>query len=421
MGIKRWLLLIGLGFLALIAFILLAFGEELLLLFSIIGDQLNTFFRLSPEQYGVRIVAEIVLFIAGVVFIIIGIRKLWGFFSKALIPEKKGKIANLIYKQSVLQKAPRVVVIGGGTGLNSILSGLKNYTNNITAIVSVSDEGGSSRRLRTDFGMLPPGDMRNCLVALSDSGPLMEKLLEYRFKEGKGLKGHSFGNLLITALSKVTGSFDKAITETGNILAIRGKVLPVTLEPTHLCAELENGKIITEEPEVEKHKTKYKSEIRMLFLKPRNVKPFRGALKAIKKADYIVLGPGSLYTSILPNLLVKGVPEAIKKSKAKTVYVCNVMTQPGETDNYTASMHVEKIIQYLGKGVLNYVVVNTERAPEKLFKKYQKMGAKRVKYYKHEMKRFKAKVIETKLLTKKNLLRHDPNKLAKAVLYIRKR
>jgi uncharacterized cofD-like protein len=248
----------------------------------------------------------------------------------------------------------------------------------------------------------------------------MSKLLQYRFVEGKGLKGHSFGNLLLTALTKVTGSFDKALIEASKILAIRGKVLPVTLDKTHLCAKLENGKMLRQEHNVESHKLKYKSEIAKLFLDPA-AGAYHEAVKEIRKADLIVLGPGSLYTSIIPTLLVKGIPEAIKESKAKKVYVCNVMTQPGETDDYSAADHVDKVIRYLGKGVLDYVVVNSARAPEELYRRYRKEGSNRVRIDSDKLKKLdsKIKIIEADLITKEDLLRHDSEKLAKVVLGIR--
>lgn len=414
--LKRWVLMFFIGIVSFIVFLLITFGDEFNRFILLVNRQLSNLFNLSLTQYYPKLIIELVLFLVAAVFILFSSTHLLKFLVNALIPEKKGKIANLLYKHAELENAPKVVVIGGGTGLNSILSGLKNYTNNITAIVSVSDEGGSSRKLRYEFGVLPPGDIRNCIVALSGSEPLMAKLLDYRFKEGKGLKGHSFGNLLITALTKITGSFDRAVIETGKILAIRGKVLPVTLTQARLCAELENGKMIEQEPNVEAHKTKYKSEIKRLFFKPSNVKAYPKSVEAIKKADIIVLGPGSLYTSILPNLLVKGIPEAIKSSKGKKIYVCNVMTQPGETDDYAASEHVKKVIQYLGKGVLDHVVVNVEKAPEELYRRYRKEGANRVKYDAENFKEFNVKVIEADLITKENLLRHDPEKLARAVL-----
>ncbi|MBU0535892.1 MAG: YvcK family protein [Nanoarchaeota archaeon] len=415
-GFKRWLILFVIGILGMFVFIAVTFSTELAIFFDVLNQQLTNLAHLPVHSYSPKLIGEVVLFIISIALLIFGGRGVISYLINALMPEKRGRIWNILAGYSQRNKAPKVVVIGGGTGLNSILSGLKKYTNNITAVVSVSDEGGSSRKLRYEFGMLPPGDIRNCIVALSDSGPEMAKLLEYRFEKGKGLQGHSFGNLLITAMTHTTGSFAKAIEETGKILAIRGKVLPVTLKQTSLCAELENGKVIEQEPNVEEHKIKYNSEVSRLFLKPKNVHAYPEAVKEILAADIIVLGPGSLYTSILPNLLVKGIPEAIKKSEARKVYVCNVMTQPGETDNYNVSDHVDKIVKYLGKNILDYVVVNNERAPQNLYERYRKQGANRVKLDRDSLDKYNIEIIEADLLTKKNLLRHDPDKLAKVVV-----
>lgn len=420
--LKRWALLIIVGFISLVLFFLIAFGGRIQKIMNIIEAWIGNLFQVAPTAYSPRIMLEIIFLIIAIICLYLGTKHIIINLVNSLLPEKKGKIAHLLFKGSELQKGKKVVVIGGGTGLNSILSGLKKYTNNITAIINVSDEGGSSRMLRTEFGMLPPGDIRNCLVALSDSGPLMAKLLQYRFQKVPGLKGHPMGNLFITAMTKITGDFEKGLEEIEKILAIRGKVLPVSTGKTQLCATLENGKTIEEEPNVEEHKIKYQSEIKKLFLKPA-IQVTEKSRQALMRADIIVLGPGSLYTSILPNLLVKGVVHTIKqakKRKAKVVYVCNVMTQPGETDKYTAADHVEKILQYLGPGMLDYVILNDERAPESLYVKYQKQGAQRVKYDKETLggfeKQYGVKVVLASLMTKENLLRHDSDKLAKAVL-----
>ncbi|MBI4150197.1 YvcK family protein [Candidatus Woesearchaeota archaeon] len=416
---KRWILLTLVGFLALAIFFVLAFGDELLLLFQIIDIQLAKIFNLEPGAITIKLIIEILLFIGGLVFVVIGLKRIGSFFIDTLMPEKKGKIAHLLYKSAQLKQAPNIVTVGGGTGLFSLLTGLKRYTNNISSIVTMSDMGSrthtSTGRLRADFDMLPPGDVRQCLVALSDSGQLMSDVLQYRFKEGTGLKGHAFGNILLTVLTKVTGSFEKAMAAAHHILAIRGKVIPVTLDNVHLCARLENGKIVKREHHVEESKRKYGTEIKELFLEPR-AHATKEAIKALKEADLIVLGPGSLYTSIIPNLLVDGIPEAIRASKAKKVYICNVMTQPGETDDYTASDHMSKIVHYLGENVLDGIIVNTARAPEHLYKKYKKEGARRVKFDEYDMKRFNAKIVKADLMTTKNLLRHDPEKLAKTIL-----
>jgi len=414
-NVKRWVLSIIFGIFLLLLFFVMAFGDELQFLFSIIGRQLSTLFQLTPGQYGGKLVIELVLFLAGLVLLILGFTRVGNFLVDAVVPEKKGRIASLLFKRMDQSHAPSVVVLGGGSGLNSLLRGLKSHTSNITSIVSVADEGSHSRKIRNEFGLLPPGDIRNCIVALSDSGPLMAKLLEYRFSEGKELKGHNIGNLLITALSRITGSFEKGVEETGKILAIRGRVLPVSLGATHLCAELDNGKVIREEPNVEVHKTKYKSEVKRLFLDPQ-VHGYKPSIDAINQADIIVIGPGSVYTSILPTILVKGIPEAIAASKAKKVYVCNVMTQPGETDRYDAEAHVRRIVQYLGDGVLDYVIVNNERAPDQLYQKYKEEGATRVKYDDGSLDKYDVQVVSAPLMTKEDLLRHDPEKLAKTVM-----
>lgn len=417
--LKRWILLTLIGLFCLAIFFVLTFGDELLLLFRIIDIQLAKIFNLESGAITIKLILETVLFLVGVVFVAVGLKRIGGFLIDALLPEKRGKIAHLLYKSSQLSKAPTIVSLGGGTGLYSLLSGLKRYTNNIAAIVAMSDMGSrthtSTGRLRSDFGMLPPGDIRQCLVALSDSGAMMSDVLQYRFKEGSGLKGHAFGNILLTVLTKVTGSFEKAVTAAHHILAIRGKVIPVTLDHVHLCAKLENGKVIKREHNVEESKQKYHSEIREVFLEPRATAS-QDAVKAIKEADLIILGPGSLYTSIIPNLLVEGIPEAIRRSKAKKVYICNVMTQPGETDGYTASHHVERIVKYLGENILDHIIVNTARAPEHLYQKYKKEGARRVKFDEKDLKRFNASIVKADLMTMKNLLRHDPEKLAKTIL-----
>lgn len=383
-----------------------------------------------PINFTPKIVIAVLFLVFGLICVLIGGSRLSSILISYLMPEKRGKLRQIFMKSSDLGQAPNVVVIGGGTGLYTILSGLKNYTRNLTAVVAMSDMGDPKKyctpRLRSEFGILPPGDIRKCLVALSDDKSLMSDLLQYKFDEGKQLKGHSVGNLLLTALVKINkGDFEKAVNDASKILTIRGKVLPVSIDNVHLCAELENGKIIKQEQNVECCAKKYKSPIKRLFLEPKAVIT-KKTNEAIKKADMIVLGPGSLYTSILPNLIVSGVKDAIKKSRAKIVYVCNVMTKPGETDNYTAYDHVKKIVEYLGVGVLDFIVVNKEKAPEKLYNKYKESGARRVKADEdnnddgNSLLEFGAEVVSAKLLTKKDLLRHDSDKLAKTVMNILK-
>jgi len=316
---------------------------------------------------------------------------------------------------------PKIVAVGGGTGLPMVLSGLKQHTKNLSAIVTVTDSGRSSGMLRKDLHILPPGDLRNCLIALSDSEKLLLDLFRYRFDCG-GLEGHSFGNLFIAALAKTTGSFEKAVKEASRILAIRGRVLPSTLQDTHVCAELENGSIVEEEFNV--RSPDKGSPIKRVFLK-HEVKPLQETLDAIEEADLIVLGPGSLFTSIIPNLMVKGIPEAMAKSSAKVVYIANIMTQTGQTEHFSLSRHVEEIEKYLGTNVIDFVLVNSEKPSEKLLRKYRdEENALMV-----ELDYFKLpkgiKVVERPMIergekqalwNKQYLLRHDAGKLGRVLL-----
>jgi uncharacterized cofD-like protein len=321
-------------------------------------------------------------------------------------------------------KNKRIVVIGGGTGLFTLLSGLKRYTNNITAVVTMFDSGGSSGILRAELGVLPPGDIRRCLIALADS-PTMYRLFEYRFNKGR-LNGHSFGNLLLTALTDISGgNMAKAVEELGRILAIRGNVLPVTLNKTTLCARLKSGKLIRGEAAINGYDihahaeaiTRSRSPIKEVFLSSK-ARPYKKVLDAIKRAELVVLGPGSLYTSVIPNLLVSGIPEAIATSKAIKVYVCNVMTQAWKTEHYSASKHVEEIERYLGKGVLDYVIVNTGSAPEKLLAKYRK---KRAEMVKPDIAKIAVPVLKANLVKHSDLVRHNPEKLAALIIDIAKK
>jgi len=309
----------------------------------------------------------------------------------------------------------KIVVIGGGTGVFTVLSGLKNYPQELSAIVTIADDGGSSGILREEFGILPPGDIRRALVALSSSSPLLAKLFNYRFKNGSGLKGHNFGNLFLTALECITGDFNKALKEAGNILGIKGQVLPVSFDNTKLCAKLENDFVVTGESNIDKPKHDGNLAIKEVFLNPL-VKANRGALSAIKQADAIIIGPGDLYTSIIPNFLVKGIKEAIKKSKAKKIYVCNIMTKFGETNNFTAETFLSVLEKYLGKGIIDYFIVNSEKPKSTYLAKYKKEGSTIVKYNrKYLLSLKKPKVIFAKLVRKGPLLRHDPKKLAQTI------
>ncbi|MFA5392420.1 MAG: uridine diphosphate-N-acetylglucosamine-binding protein YvcK [Candidatus Paceibacterota bacterium] len=309
----------------------------------------------------------------------------------------------------------KVVVIGGGTGVFTVLSGLKEYLYHLSAIVTIADDGGSSGILREEFGILPPGDIRRALVALSSSSPFLAKLFQYRFKNGEGLKGHSFGNLFLTALKGLTGNFNQAIKEAGNILGIKGEVIPVSLNNTRLFARLENDFLVIGESNIDVPKHDGNLLIKEVFLNPQ-VKANEEALKAIKDADLIIFGPGDLYSSIIPNFLVKGIKEAIKKSKAKKVYISNIMTKFGETNHFTAEQFLTVIEKYLGKGIIDYFLVNIEKPKKSYLEKYKREKAELVKYNKQYLSALKKpKVIFAKLVRSSHLLRHDSKKIAKVI------
>lgn len=317
----------------------------------------------------------------------------------------------------------KILAIGGGTGLPIMLEGSKAYSKHLSAVVTVTDSGRSSGVLREEFGILPPGDARNCLVALSESEEQEQELyqlFQYRFNKGS-LEGMSLGNLLMAALTDITGSFEQAIKKASKILHIRGKVLPSTVANTHICAELEDNSYVEEEFNV---RAVGKSPIKNVFLKSNDVSPFPEAVEEILKADIIVIGPGSLYTSLITNLLVSGIRNAIRNSKATKIYVCNIVTQPGQTDHYKVSDHINAVTKYLGEGVLDYVIVNNNIPRQDILDKYQKEGANVVLMdegvYNLNVNIKKADLVEDFnqrriLWEKQDLLRHDPDKLADSV------
>ncbi|PHV71562.1 hypothetical protein CS063_03055 [Sporanaerobium hydrogeniformans] len=316
-----------------------------------------------------------------------------------------------------INKERKVVVIGGGTGLSTMLKGIKKYTSAITAIVTVADNGGGSGKLREEMGIMPPGDIRNCLVALANTEPIMEKVLQYRFKEGS-LKGQNLGNLFLAALTEITGSFEKAVHVTSNVLAITGQVLPVTLEDVQLYATFENGKQIEGETEIVDYGSREKVMIKDICLIPNNPRPVKEAVLAIKEADMILLGPGSLYTSIIPNLLVDRMPTLLQEAKGRKIYVANIMSQPGETTGFTVENHIEKLERYIGKNVLDSVIVNNACIPEEYLKEYEMDGAHVLTYdADHEIWR-RIKKIEAplaKFYTQRRIVRHDSKKLAECI------
>lgn len=316
------------------------------------------------------------------------------------------------------KRGPRIVAIGGGTGLSTMLRGLKDYTEDVTAIVTMADDGGGSGRLREDLGMPPPGDVRHCMQALANVEPLMEELINYRFTEGE-LKGQSFGNLFIAALMGVTGSFEEAVVSMSQVLAITGRVLPVTCDVVQLVAEFENGTQVTGESRICDFKKAQDCRITRVRMEPKEARVNPQALEAIARADIILLGPGSLYTSVIPNLLVDGIVDAIANASGLRVYVCNVMTQDGETEGLTASDHLKALLSHgRGKKLVDCCLVNNAPVPEELLPYYAKENAEPIVADLQEIAALGVVPVEAPVadLNQKRLARHDPEQLARAVM-----
>lgn len=325
------------------------------------------------------------------------------------------KIESLIYEKRLLVKGPKIVVIGGGTGLSTMLRGLKYYTSNITAIVTVGDDGGGSGDLREDLGMLPPGDIRNCILALADTEPIMEDLLQYRFKDGR-LKNQSFGNLFLAAMDGISDNFEEAVQKMSSVLAVTGKVIPVTLDNMQLVAKLKNGNTVIGESQIPEEAIKQNSRIEELKIIPEDAKALKEALTALKEADAIVMGPGSLYTSITSNLLVKDIARAVRRSNALKIYISNIMTQPGETTGFKVSDHLKVLLKYGGKDIVDYVIVNTGEITDELKEKYRKDGAGIVELDEEVINSLGIKIVGENLVKIKNdTVKHDPDKLAEVL------
>lgn len=312
------------------------------------------------------------------------------------------------------KREKKIVVIGGGTGIFPILLGLKKYFSDITAIVTTADEGGSSGILREEFGILPPGDVRRALIALSSSdNKILSELFNYRFHEGSGLSGHSFGNLMIAALERITGSFDKAVAEAGKILSVQGRVLPVTLDKASLTAELENGEVINGETNIDIPKHDGHLRIKKVWLQP-EAKLNPVAKKAIADADAILIGPGDLFSSLLPNLVVKGMKKAIGGAKGKKIYFVNIMTKFGETNGFQASDFISTVEEYLGKNILDYAVINKTKPAPMRFKPYAKENAQCVEIDMNNLPE-RPMAIVCDLLRKTGFIRHDPDKVIEVI------
>ncbi|MBV8600457.1 MAG: YvcK family protein [Candidatus Eremiobacteraeota bacterium] len=327
----------------------------------------------------------------------------------ALTPDRKDRIVDALF-ESRLRAGYRIVALGGGTGLSTLLRGLKRHTLNITAVVTVSDDGGSSGRLQRELGILPPGDVRNCLVALADDEAMVTDLFRYRFHEGDGLSGHSFGNLFLAAMTGITGNFDVAVKESSRVLNIKGRVLPATLAVTWLRATMSDGRVIEGETEI----TQAGGSIKSISLEPAHAAPLAEVIEAIRNADAIVLGPGSLYTSIIPNLLVDRIAREVERSSAVKIFVSNVMTQPGETDGFSASKHLEVLLEHAGAKVCDYMIVNSQ-PPKRLRDLYAEEGQVWVEPDVDNVRKLGVRPIVADVIGETTNVRHDPERLAQVV------
>ena len=407
--IKRWIFLALLGVFLFMTGLGLMWGREIIgfaerqVLYS-----LRLVFGSPASLYG-----GLSLMSIGLLLLLVAARSIIVTILHTLAPRHENSLINVLFERRLLQSGPRLVAIGGGTGLSVLLRGLKHYTSNITAVVTVTDDGGSSGRLRSDLGILPPGDIRNCVLALADTEPLLEKLFQYRFAVGE-LEGHSFGNLLIAAMTSITGDFQLAIKEFSKVLAVKGRVLPVTTTSVRLAAVLEDGTKVFGETNV----GKCKGRIADMVLEPESVAALPEVLQAIREADAIILGPGSLYTSVVPNLLVKGVSEALQNTKATIIYVSNLMTQPGETTGLSAADHVETVHRFIGKKVIDYVVLNSAPIKEDLAAKYSETDSLPVTTDGARLQLLGARLLTGDMLDGGGLLRHDPHKLARRIMRV---
>jgi uncharacterized cofD-like protein len=354
----------------------------------------------------------VLLLVLGAVLLFWGLHQTGKAVAGVLLPDHSRSLIEKLYTRRYLEKGPKIVALGGGTGLSVLIRGLKEYTSNITAVVTVTDDGGSSGRLRGEMGVLPPGDLRDCLLALADTESLLEQLFQYRFPRSEGLGGHNFGNLFIVAMAEMLG-FNRAMQEFNKVLAIRGTVLPVTLDQVTLRAVFKDGSTAAGETKIVQEGKRIES----ITLCPPDCRPLPRVLSAIDEADAIILGPGSLYTSVLPNLLVPGVREALAKAAAPCLYVCNIMTQPGETEGLSAAEHLEVLFRHGCTGLIDSIVVNNSTdLPPVLAEKYQKEGALPVEVDHKALAQWNVKVMEAPLLDHNEAVRHDSKKLAALLL-----
>lgn len=418
LSLKRWMLLFSIGILVLV------FGATLILnyqIFGILEEKMLLFaFQMTGSySYTFLAICGTILVILGLWIMVTAVRKLMKRFVELLAPDQKEVSKQLLSKME-LSRGPKVVAIGGGHGLSMLLRGLKNKTSNITAIVTVADDGGSSGRLREEMGIIAPGDLRNCLVALADKETVLEEIFQYRFGGEGELAGHSLGNLFLAALIKQFGSVQNALEAASKVLNIRGQVMPATSQTVRLKARMSDGEIVEGESEISAYPEKKGRDIRIVHMStiPKAPMAVGDALKALRDADLITLGPGSLYTSVLPNLLVPEILQTIRESGAPVIYICNVMTQPGETSGYTVGDHLKALVDHIGGGVVDFVLANTGTPAADVLKKYEKAHAYPVSIDRKKVESLGASLIEADLLGPAREAVQDTNVLAEELMQI---
>ena len=421
--VKRYLLLIPIGLLPVVIGVALLINIRNTDYYDWLDHRINQLLHVDIADARFYLPVGLLLIAVGLVLIMSALIAVNRSIVGVISPEHLESLPDVIQRKRALNQGARIVVIGGGTGLSTLLRGLKQYSSNLTAVVTMTDDGGSSGLLQQQLGgMPPPGDIRNCLVALADAEPLMQQLFQFRFEtrnDKDGLSGHSFGNLLIAAMAQITGDFETAVEKTSEILAIRGRVLPSTVESVSLVGTLADGRELTGETKIVKDPT----AIERIKLCPDDPTPPQEVLDAIRDADIVVLGPGSVFTSVIPNLLVGPIVEGIARSRAIRIYICNVMTQPGETDGFTASDHLRAIEKHLpplppGRKIVDYVLLNDARPSLEAMERYAKTGADMVVPDADVIKSMGYHPITGKFLSTTQLVRHDSERLSRRILQL---
>ncbi|MGL5078665.1 MAG: gluconeogenesis factor YvcK family protein [Waterburya sp.] len=409
--IKRWLLISVSGvFLAVVGTAIWSKLTPIYRILSFTAEFLEFLTTVIPSY-----ISGPIVLITGVFLIIWGQSRTVGSITDVLGVDKDKQLIDMLLDRRRLNRGPKIVVVGGGTGLSTLLRGLKDYSSNITAIVTVADDGGSSGRLRREIGVLPPGDIRNCIAALADEEELLTELFQYRFEAGSGLIGHSFGNLFLTAMSEITGDLEQAVAASSKVLAISGKVLPSTLTDVSLWAEMEDGRLIEGESNI----PQAGGRIKTIGCMPANPPALPAAVTAIKEAEYIIIGPGSLYTSIIPNLLVPDIRDAIAKADVPRIYVCNIMTQPGETEGFSVGDHIREIDRISKQKLFDAVLVHRKPPSPVSLQRYSLENSHPVYLDREEIAKLNRRIVMANVMEEDSIkghVRHSSSQLARVLL-----